>query len=101
MDFDSALQNWVKLLEEMWTKHCAINFPNLKPTKIELMPGNKYIKVVRFDSRSVYCFIDKANGNILKPASWKAPEPKKIPRGNIFNNNPLEGCGVYSVDYLR
>jgi hypothetical protein len=38
-------------------------------------PGVKYTRVIqslRGNGRSVFCFID-AEGNILKPASWKGP----------------------------
>ena len=37
--------------------------------------GGKYTRVVQTDGpahRSVFCFVD-AEGNIYKPASWKAP----------------------------
>ena len=103
-DFDTAIQNWLTLLQSAMDKHCA-NHP-LPPPKFSLDPGSKYVKVVRFDnssstSGSVYCFIDKSNGNILKAASYKAPEPKKIPRGNIYGDNPIEGCGPYGVMYLK
>jgi len=102
MDFDTALQNWVNLLQDMWRAYFAQHYTNLQPPKVELEPGLKYIRVVQVDSqRCVYCFIDKSNGNILKPAGWKAPEPKKVPRGNIFGANPLYGCNPHSVAYLR
>jgi hypothetical protein len=103
MDFDTAIKNWVNLLQDMWKEYFAKHYTNLQPPKVELQPGSKFIKVIMADNsqRSVYCFIDKSNGNILKPAGWKAPEPKRIPRGNIFGDNPLEGCNVHSVAYLR
>lgn len=51
-------------------------------------------------SRSVYCFIDLSNGDILKAAGWKAPA--KGARGNIFNDNcdvgtraDVYGSGLY------
>jgi len=37
--------------------------------------GAKFTRVIisdRYNSRSVFCFVD-AEGNILKPASWKTP----------------------------
>jgi len=65
--------------------------------------GKKFIRLVKRHgvSVSVYCFIEVETGNILKPASWKAPEPKRHPRGNIHAINPIEGCGPYGVAYLR
>lgn len=54
--------------------------------------GKRYIKVFfRYTNSSssgggsVYCFVDKTNGNVLKPAGWSAPA--KGARGNIFNND--------------
>lgn len=38
-------------------------------------------------------------GDILKPATWKAPA--KHARGNLFDANPLEKCGQYGLEYLR
>lgn len=51
-----------------------------------------------FNQRSVAAFIDN-DGNILKPASWKAPA--KGIRGNIFNDadRAIDQSGY--VVYLR
>jgi hypothetical protein len=38
-------------------------------------------------------------GDILKPASYKAPA--KHARGNLFDPNPLDMCGKYGLEYLR
>ena len=54
---------------------------------IEFEPGSKYVKVVSISgggSRSVHCFVEKANGNILRAASWKAPARNFI-RGNVYD----------------
>lgn len=52
---------------------------------LKLKIGMKFAKLVRVrgieESGSVYAFIDLTNGDILKPASWKAPA--KHARGNI------------------
>jgi len=67
--------------------------------------GKRYIKVctgIEETSKvgSSYCFIDKTNGNVLKPASWSSPA--KHARGNIFDaDNGLDCCGPYGVTYLR
>ena len=52
--------------------------------KFEIREGKKYYKIVQveFDTfqgrneyrdSSVHAFVDKNNGNVYKPASWKAP----------------------------
>ena len=54
---------------------------------IEFEAGSKYVKVVSISgggSRSVHCFVEKANGNILRAASWKSPARNFI-RGNVFD----------------
>lgn len=47
--------------------------------------GKKYIKIIKTagTSKTVYCFVEIATGNILKAASWKVPT--KSIRGNIEN----------------
>ena len=59
-------------------------------------PGNRYIKISsgyledgELTSRSVDAFIDKATGDVYKPASWKAPA--KGVRFNLFKD----------IDYLE
>lgn len=73
------------------------------------IPGRKYVKVVRKDvwngkivedSGSAFAFIDKTTGNVLKPASWKAPAAGV--RGNIYNEDRGLNCvGRYGIAYLR
>lgn len=45
--------------------------------KLFLTAGNKYYKVIssnlKGEQRSVFMFVDKNNGGVYKPASWKAP----------------------------
>ena len=56
---------------------------------IEFEAGSKYVKIVSISgggSRSVHCFVEKANGNILRAASWKAPARNFI-RGNVFDQS--------------
>jgi len=64
--------------------------------------GPKYARIVRTDwgdQRSVYGFVEIVTGNLLKAAGWKAPA--KHARGNIHNSDPLVGCGLYGMAYLR
>ena len=49
---------------------------------------------------SVWAFVDVASGNILKPASFRAPA--KGARGNIYNENcDLHLISAYGPAYLR
>lgn len=64
--------------------------------------GRKYVKITRTrdgEHSSVFCFIDKTNGNVLKAASWKSPA--KHARGNIYSDrNGMEGVSAYGAHYL-
>ena len=78
------------------------HYPNLIPPIIILEEGSKYFKLNKVDSQtSVYCFVDKQNGDIYKAASWKIPATHV--RGNIFDENYSWGKGVnlYGGTYLR
>ena len=57
-----------------------------------LETGRKYYKLVHRSgkSRSVHCFINKTNGDVLKSASWKSPA--KGVRYNLLDDNSRELC---------
>ena len=52
---------------------------------LEIGGGRKYTKIIMNtgNQRSVWAFIDRTNGDVLKPASWRAPA--KYPRGNVYD----------------
>ena len=63
-----------------------LNYPEDK-FGVEFDEGKKYVKVVSISgggSRSVFCFVEKENGNIWRAASWKAPA-RNFVRGNVFD----------------
>ena len=64
--------------------------------------GSKYIKIISEDSghgnRTVWGFVEKSNGDILKPQSWS--RPAKNNRGNIFDEDPLLFIGQYGPAYI-
>lgn len=50
--------------------------------------------------RQIHTFLDKLTGDVLKPASWKAPA--KIARGNLFDElNGLRTVNHFGPGYLR
>lgn len=80
----------------------AANFPEGYYEPIVLEAGSKFIRVVHGSkgSHSVYCFVEKATGNILKAAGWKAPA--KGARGSIYKPESYAGADCYtSWLYLR
>lgn len=64
-------------------------------------PGQRYVRIIRAcpPLRSVYAFVDKTNGDILLPASWKAPA--KHARGNVCDPATWTCAGPYGIAYLR
>ena len=66
--------------------------------KFSFKRGGRYVKVIK--GGGVHCFVDTTNGNVLKPASWRAPA--KHARGNVFDaSNGLGSMGPYGPAYLR
>lgn len=57
--------------------------------------GRRYIRIVQ--DHSAFAFIDKTNGNVLKPETWKKPSP--IPRGSIYGDRL--GVDEFGGKYLR
>ena len=109
-DFETALEKWLEGVQRLsdeffsgrvWPKG-PLHHPSGKriAAPIFTVPtaGRKYLRVVRTDAgRSVYCFIEKATGNIWKAAGWKGPA-LNFPRGNIYDEHGgLLNCNAYSV----
>lgn len=74
--------------------------------------GKKYQRIVVTDTHkngdalsadrggSVFCFINKENGDVLKADGWKGPA--KGARSNIFNDkHGLDGVSEYGANYRR
>lgn len=100
--FLARLSEFVVALQVLINEHYKVNLANLTPPIISVENGTKNVRIVRTDnggtSRSVHCFIQKDNGDILKPAGWKAPA--KHARGNIYVDL-LKGVTVWGTDYLK
>lgn len=102
--FKVALEKFIAHANELRAAHYKrMGFNNISPEKIvATFDGKKYIRVVNASHTgsggSVYCFIERETGNVLKSASWKAPA--KGVRGNIFAETP-DGYGIteYGAKY--
>lgn len=112
ISFDEHLANYVDAVQAFEDEHFAKDYPNLVPPRFETLIGKRYVRVVRQErchvykdgqktddivnggGRSVHCFVDKVNGDILKPAGWKGPETKHA-RGNIFASEQPVAYGLY------
>jgi hypothetical protein len=97
------LVGFVGKIQTETARYFAQHYSNLTVPTIEVVVGSKYFKIVSVssDSRSVHSFVDKANGDIFKAASWLIPA--KHVRGSIFDADYSWGKGVtmYGGSYLR
>ena len=97
--FDSFLKGCQTIVDEYMKK----NYPNLSTFVLVAETGRRYIRVMRTKgdtNESCWAFVDQTNGNVLKPATYKAPA--KHARGNIFDDkNGLGSIGPYGPAYLR
>lgn len=65
-------------------------------------PKARYSRLVHQEhgkTRSLYCFVDLTNGDLLK-GSWKAPV-KNGKRGNLFDRSTWANFNHYGPNYLR
>ena len=100
-NFSAAMNTFLETIQKSSDAYMTAQFPNLPKPTYSVDVGKKYIRVVKTNdayNRSVYCFVDKTNGNVLKAATWKAPA--KHSRGNIYTPESY-GVNEYGANYLR
>lgn len=95
-EFYKGLKAWLERAQKICDDYMEKNFPTLSKTTLYIQEGSKYIKIIKGDS--VYCFIDRSNGDVLKAANWR--HPAKHARGNIFDTD-RPGVNHYGGLYLR
>jgi hypothetical protein len=100
---EERLQGFISRVQAEQASHYAKNLPNSVVPTITAKAGSKNYKIITTGpgTRSVYCFVDKATGAILKAASWA--QPAKGIRGSIFDTNYSwgKGVGLYGAAYKR
>ena len=101
--FDKELNNFVELAQKMIDAHFKLNYKNLKPNLLVVKPGKRYVKIISEaqagSGRSVWAFVEKETGDILRPATWNAPA--KHARGNIYSeDNGISCVTPYGPHYL-
>lgn len=79
-----SLALFIAATQAMINEYYAAHFAQNAVPTLEIMTGPKFYRVVRVSpgERSVFCFIEKSTGNILKAAGWKGPA--KTARGSIY-----------------
>jgi len=96
LNFDIAFATFFRGIEQL-----ASNDP--ETVRFEMDVGPRYIRIARVykDYRTLHCFVDRTNGEVLR-GSWKQPRHTQKSRGNIFDaNNGLGSMGKYGAAYLR
>ena len=96
------VQAFVDRCQAIIDRYMQERFPTLARETLSIDPGHRYYKIVKVahGQRSVYAFIDSTNGDVLKPATWRAPA--KHARGNLFDEKQGMGwMGPYGPAYLR
>lgn len=100
--YDAARELFRATLENALNVHRTKNFNRLPPIRVTVVRGRKFDRVETSDgaSRSIYCFINRTSGGLLK-GNWKKVEDHRE-RGNIFNGEAdiLRGCNPYGLDYM-
>ena len=110
MNLSSELEARIKSFAAAIEELNRAEFPDTPfPTTISYEVGRRYVRVVSnrngcrsviHGCRSVHCFIDSTNGDILK-GSWKAPVARGV-RGNINSVDGGLGCvNWHGPKYLR
>lgn len=100
-DFENQLKevmNFITQLKENYFINDVFTKDKENFVKMTKTEGKRYVKLI--NNASVYCFIDKTNGDILKAESWT--KPAKHARGNIFKPEEWEkNLEKYGPRYLR
>ena len=103
-NFEVCLALFLSAAQDKINVYFVTNFAGLAAPTLVLDRNRKYVRVVKEDAmgsgRSVYCFINTENGDILK-GSWKAPVKKGV-RGNIFSgDHGVDRVNHHGCIYLR
>jgi len=99
------LDEWLNKAQEIVNANYANNFPGLIPSVLEMTDGRRYVRIDSIVSngagqRTVWAFVDKFTGDVLKPATYKAPA--KHARGNLFDSDGGVGkLTPYGPAYLK
>jgi hypothetical protein len=98
--FNAALDAFIKALQVRIDENHK-DYPQFAP-HITAEKGRKFVRIVsngHNGSRSCFCFVDFATGDVLKSDGWK--RPAKGVRGSIYVNAGQDAVGVYGANYIR
>ena len=100
---DHAVKEYVIYVQKNLDDYHSKHFPTLGHPVLTVENGMRFARIVKSDEgshRSVFGFVDRNTGDILKAASWKAPAA--IPRGNVLDKTTWERShSPWGVAYVR
>ena len=109
-EIDYAFETFVEGIQNKLNEHYAQHLKNLTPPSVIVRGGSKYWKVVTGALNgdgycySVFGFVRKEDGAILKPASWRAPFVKgpSAVRGYVTDStNGMGSVTPYGIVYAK
>ncbi len=102
-EFDKAFDEWLKAAQKIVDDYYKKAFDGKQGKTLSYTKGPKRYKIISTNEsghQSVWAFIDKTTGDVLKPASWKAPA--KGARGNILDKDKgLRRLTAYGPEYNK
>ena len=102
--FEKAANAFLKGAQKIVTANEKKQNLDIGNTELSFDKGRRYWRIWSIrqgDARhkSAWAFIDTTNGDVLKPASWRAPA--KHARGNIYDSHGgTSRLGPYGPAYL-
>ena len=99
--FDQAFKQFMMHAQKVLSDYMAKEFPTLPVAELKPQEGGRYVRITKEEgvSRAAWGFVDKTNGDVLKPAGWSAPA--KGARANIFDQSSWRNVGAYGPAYVR
>jgi hypothetical protein len=104
-EIEFGFEQFLSEVNHMVGEHRRTEFPTLPEEHITVAPGRVYWKLVKEHvngggQKFVYAFVRKADGAILKSASWRAPALNHA-RGFVTDSDHGVHCaGVYGIRYM-
>ena len=107
LEIEAAFEVFVEQINEKLEEHYRVRFPSLTPETVHVQAGRAYWKLVKGTAagknQSVYGFVRKSDGAILKAATWRAPYTRgnNYVRGYVMQDNAIDATTPYGIIYQR
>ena len=107
LEIEHALEMLVPKLQNLLDTHYDEHYDFISPPQLKIKKGSKYWKLItvdnnqRFTSKSVFAFIRRTDGAILRAATFSSPElrTKDPVRGYITDDDCMQWFSTTGVRY--